>query len=53
MTETNPEMDNPPAQVPDDRENAGGDTTPSGTDLEGPPAQVPDDRKSAPGSGNQ
>ncbi|MBB2912053.1 hypothetical protein FHS43_003333 [Streptosporangium becharense] len=52
MTETDPEMDDPPAQVPDDRQDAGGDTAPGG-DREGPPAQVPDDRKSAPGSGNQ
>ncbi|WP_433254574.1 hypothetical protein ACQPYK_13045 [Streptosporangium sp. CA-135522] len=52
MTETDPESTSPepPAQVPDDRQDAGGSDTPTGIDPDGPAPHIPDDRKSAGGS---
>jgi hypothetical protein len=52
MTETDPESDDPPAQVPDDRKDSAGADAPSGVDRDGPTPHVPDDRKDAaePGS---
>jgi hypothetical protein len=47
MTETDPERDDPPAQVPDDRADSAGADTPSGVDHDGPEPHVPDDRKGA------
>ncbi|MFD0887413.1 hypothetical protein ACFQ08_22955 [Streptosporangium algeriense] len=50
MTETDPEdtSPQPPAQVPDDRENAEGADAPVGIDPEGPEPHIPDDRKDTP-----
>lgn len=52
MTETDPESTSgePPAQVPDDREDAGGADAPTGIDPDGPAPHVPDDRKGVAGS---
>ncbi|GGS66531.1 hypothetical protein GCM10010156_26740 [Planobispora rosea] len=54
MTETDPEYTpdpavpyEPPAQVPDDRQESAGTDVPDGEDPTGPPADVPDDRKAA------
>ncbi|MFF0306226.1 hypothetical protein ACFYSC_02295 [Streptosporangium sp. NPDC004379] len=51
MTETDPERDDPPAQVPDDRVDTAGAGAPEGVDDEGPEPQMIDDRKGAAGSG--
>lgn len=52
MTETDPEdtSQEPPAQVPDDREDAAGPDAPAGIDPDGPAPHLPDDRKGAPGA---
>lgn len=49
MTETDPESTSgePPAQVPDDREDSAGADAPAGIDPEGPTPHIPDDRKGA------
>ncbi|MEV0967622.1 hypothetical protein [Microtetraspora glauca] len=53
MTETDPESTSgePPAHLPDDREDAGGADAPAGIDPEGPAPHVPDDRRGAAGRG--
>lgn len=53
MTETDPESTSgePPAQVPDDREDSAGADAPAGIDPEGPTPHIPDDRKGAAESG--
>ncbi|MEU6738571.1 hypothetical protein [Streptosporangium sandarakinum] len=50
MTETDPERDDPPAQVPDDRVDTAGAEAPEGVDAEGPEPQMIDDRKGVAGS---
>ncbi|WP_433413218.1 hypothetical protein ACQP1V_29005 [Microtetraspora malaysiensis] len=49
MTETDPEHTSgePPAHVPDDREDSAGAEAPAGIEPEGPTPHVPDDRKGA------
>ncbi|GAA3120016.1 hypothetical protein [Streptosporangium carneum] len=54
MTETDPEstQGEPPAQVPDDREDSAGADAPAGIDPQGPEPQIPDDRKGVADSGD-